>query len=306
MATTPIAAIDIGTNTTLLLVATVDGQNVQVLYEQAEITRLGRGIGTGGGLQAENIERTLDVLRGYVDTARRHGARIVAVGTEGLRRATNSDLFLGPAARILGTAVDVIAGDREAELVFAATVRSFPDEARGAISVIDIGGGSTEFILASADNVVFRRSLPLGSVRLHEQFLHDDPPSNEQCSALETAVQNALGEIPFPPGAALIGTAGTVTTLCAMALSLSTYDPAVVHGHRLPVTSLDLQIQRLANASTADRQSMIGLDPKRADVILAGALLLRAIARVAGVETVIVSDRGVRWGLLFASANSHV
>ncbi|MDZ4695130.1 MAG: Ppx/GppA phosphatase family protein [Deltaproteobacteria bacterium] len=306
MATTPIAAIDIGTNTTLLLIASVDGQAVNVLYEQAEITRLGRGIGNRGDLQAENIERTLNALRGFADIARRHGARIVAVGTEGLRRATNSDHFLVPAERILGTAVEVIPGDREAELVFAATVRSFPDEARGAICVIDIGGGSTEFILATAGNVVFRRSLPLGSVRLHEQFLHDDPPSGAQCEALVTAVQNALGEIRFTPGATLIGTAGTVTTLCAMALSLSTYDPAVVHGHRLPVEALDLQIRRLAHASTTDRQTIIGLDPKRADVILAGALLLRAIVRAASMDSVLVSDRGVRWGLLFETANSPV
>lgn len=302
----PIAAIDIGTNTTLLLVATVDGQNVQVLYEQAEITRLGRGIGIGGGLQAANIAHTLDVLREFSSIAQRYGARIVAVGTEGLRRATNSELFLDPAERILESGVEVISGDREAELVFAATVRSFPEEARGAISVIDIGGGSTEFILASAGKVLFRRSLPLGSVRLHERFLHDDPPSPAQCAALVAYVENALGAIPFTSGAALIGTAGTVTTLCAMSLGLSTYDPTVVHGHKLPVEALDLQIERLVDASTTERQTIIGLDPKRADVILAGALLLRTISKAAGADMVVVSDRGVRWGLLFATANSFV
>jgi len=298
-----IAAIDIGTNTTLLLVATVDGNGVRVLDEQAEITRLGRGIGTGGELQAENIERTLDALRRFADIARRHGARIVAVGTEGLRRAANANRFIEPAEQILGTSVSVIPGDREAELVFTATTRSFPDEARGAMTVIDIGGGSTEFILANAGTVGFRRSLPLGSVRLHEQFLHDDPPTAAQCAALETHVAKTLVDIPFAPGATLIGTAGTVTTLSAMALSLATYDPAVVHGHRLSVTALDDQILRLQRATLHDRKNMVGLDPKRADVVLAGGLLLRSIARAARVEAITVSDRGVRWGLLFAAGD---
>lgn len=303
MAKTPIAAIDIGTNTTLLLVAEVDGANVRVLDEQAEITRLGRGIGKGGDLQTENIHLTLEVLRRFADIAKDHGARIVAVGTEGLRRATNAEQFLQPAERILGTAVSVIPGDREAELVFAATVRSFPEEARGPITVIDIGGGSTEFILANAGVVTFRRSLALGSVRLHEQFLHDDPPTPAQCAALESAVTSALAEIPFAPGAVLIGTAGTVTTLCAMALSLATYDPAVVHGHAMSLTALNAQIERLARASVSDRKNIVGLDPKRADVVLAGGLLLRTIARAAGVDSIRVSDRGVRWGLLFAAGH---
>lgn len=295
-----LATIDIGTNTTLMLVAekTADGTFVPLL-EHAEITRLGRGIGGNGQLQPQNIERTLEVLRDYAAQARRFAAPIAAIGTEGLRRAPNAQVFLQAAHDILGTPVEVITGDREATLTFLAAARSFPRDTAGKCVVIDIGGGSTEIIAAAAGQITLRQSLPLGSVRLTEAFVASDPPTANETLALQQAVAQELVSISLPHNATMVGAAGTVTTLAAMALGLKTYDPTQVHGFKLRLESLDQQVNRLARSTQSEREAMAGLDPRRADVIFAGACLLQALMRHAGVEEILVSDRGIRWGLLF-------
>jgi exopolyphosphatase / guanosine-5'-triphosphate,3'-diphosphate pyrophosphatase len=295
-----VAAIDIGTNTALLLVARVgaDGK-IETLAERAEITRLGRGIGGDGGLGAEGIARTLEALRGYAEIARGHGAKIAAVGTEALRRAPNAAAFLGPAAEILGAPIEVIDGAREAALTFRAVAAAFPDALTGDLVVLDIGGGSTEIVIASRGVVRFEVSLPLGSVRFTEKFIRHDPPQADEMAAVREAVAQAIAAVPFPAaGATLVGVAGTVTSLAAMAESLPSYDPLRVHGYRLSRASLASQIARLAGATQAERERMVGLDPRRADVILSGALILDGLATAAGAPEVRVSDRGIRWGLL--------
>lgn len=308
-----IATIDIGTNTTLLLVARprpgAPAAAAEVLADEAEITRLGRGIGQDGQLGALGIARTLEALQKYADIAAQHGARISAIGTEALRRAPNAAAFLEPASRILGVGIDVITGDREAGLTFRAVAESFPAAvAGGRIAVIDIGGGSTEIIVCAGGVPVFRDSLPLGSVRLHERHIRHDPPTDTEARAVEADVEARLGQargaFDGPPLSLLIGVAGTVTSLAAMAMGLTSYDPARVHGSVLTLDALGAQIQRLATATQAQREKIVGLDPRRADVIFAGALLLRTIARQAGVDAVRVSDRGIRWGLFYERASA--
>ena len=303
-----LCTIDIGTNTTLLLVARVSpGAPPERLEERAEITRLGRGIGAGGALGAEGIARTLAVLREYADVARRHGAKVAAVGTEALRRAPNAAAFLEPAAEILGAPVEVIDGQREAALTFRAVAESFPDALAGALTVIDIGGGSTEIVIATRGVVKHNASLPLGSVRLTERFIRHDPPRPDELAAVADTVDAALAGVPFPVPAAqpvtLVGVAGTVTSLAAMAEALSSYDPARVHGYRLSREALAEQIARLRVGTQAARERIVGLDPRRADVILAGALILERIAMAARVTEVRVSDRGIRWGLVHELAS---
>jgi exopolyphosphatase/guanosine-5'-triphosphate,3'-diphosphate pyrophosphatase len=298
-----LATIDVGTNTTLLLVARVSpGSPPEVLDERAEITRLGRGIGAGGALTAEGIERTLAALRAFSAIARRHEATIAAVGTEALRRAPNATAFLDPAADLLGTPIEVIDGAREAELTFRAVAEAFPQELAGTLTVVDIGGGSTEIVIATGGVPTFNVSLPIGSVRLTERFIRHDPPRLEELAALTGEIDEALTGIPFAgPGAgprALVGVAGTVTSLAAMAEALSSYDPARVHGYRLTASALAEQIARLRVGTQAARERIVGLDPRRADVILAGALILQRLAAAAGAAEVRVSDRGIRWGLL--------
>jgi exopolyphosphatase/guanosine-5'-triphosphate,3'-diphosphate pyrophosphatase len=295
-----LATIDIGTNTTLLLVASAEGQAVEVLADRAEITRLGRGIGQQGALAPEAIARTLAALRDYAAIARQHGAPVAAIGTEALRRASNAAAFLDPAAEILGSEVEVIDGEREAALTFRAVATSFPDAGQGRLVVVDIGGGSTEIVLAADGEVEFRVSLPLGSVRLTEAHVHHDPPTAAEQAAIAAAIDAALAAVPLPRApATLVGVAGTVTSLAAMALELASYDPARVHGYRLSRADLGRQVARLAASTQPERERMIGLDPRRADVIFGGALILDRIATAAGVPEIRVSDRGIRWGLLY-------
>jgi len=298
-----LATIDVGTNTTLLLVGEVAGDGVRVLAERAEITRLGRGIGADGGLGAAGLEHTLAVLSEYAAIARAHGAAIHAIGTEALRRAPNADEFLAPAARILGAAVEVIDGEHEAALTFLAAARSFAEVATGTAVVVDIGGGSTEIIVAQAGRIDCRRSLPLGSVRLTERHIRNDPALPAELAAIEAEIAERLSGVPFPaPPLALVGTAGTVTSLAAMSLGLASYDPQLVHGHRLTLAALEREITRLRSATQAERERMPGLDPRRADVILAGACILRQIAAAARASEILVNDRGIRWGLLYERA----
>ncbi len=299
-----LATVDVGTNTTLLLIAEgTDAASLKVLADRAEITRLGRGIGRDGRLGAEGIASTLAVLGEYAATARAQGAPLVAVGTEALRRAPNADDFLDPAARILGAPVEVIDGEREAELTFAAASASFPKIAQASVAVVDIGGGSTEVIVSERGQVRSRVSLPLGSVRLTERHLRSDPARPEEIAALVADVDQGLRDV-SPRGSAgeplmLVGTAGTVTTLCAMTLQLASYDASRVHGYRLAQADLEAQIQRLAGSTQAERERMAGLDPRRADVILAGAYILHGITRRLGASALLVNDRGIRWGLLY-------
>ena len=219
-----------------------------------------------------------------------------------MRRAPNSAAFLEPAAEILGTPIEVIDGAREAALTFRAVADAFPAALAGALTVVDIGGGSTEIVIAAGGEVTFNVSLPLGSVRLTERFVHHDPPRLDEIAAITAAVDAALAGVPFPgPGtvpATLVGVAGTVTSLAAMAEALVSYDPARVHGYRLSQEALAEQIARLRVGTQAARERIIGLDPRRADVILAGALILQRIAAAAGVAEIQVSDRGIRWGLM--------
>ena len=298
-----LATIDIGTNTTLLLVARLSAcGSLELVAERAEITRLGRGIGVGGVLGAEGIARTLAALREFVSVARRHQAKIAAIGTEALRRAPNRAAFLDPAAEILGSPIEVIDGAREAALTVQAVSDAFPAALAGALTVVDIGGGSTEIVIAVGGEVRFNVSLPLGSVRLTERYVRHDPPRLDEIAAITAAVDAALAGVPFPaPGTTpvtLVGVAGTVTSLAAMAEALVSYDPARVHGYRLSQEALAEQIARLRVGTQAARERIIGLDPRRADVILAGALILQRIVAAARVGELQVSDRGIRWGLM--------
>lgn len=303
-----IATIDVGTNTTLLLVARPrpgrPPADAEVLAEAAEITRLGRGIGGDGRLGAEGMARTLAALERYRAIARTHGATIAAIGTEALRRAPNAGEFLTEAAQRLGVPIDVIDGEREAALTFGAVAASFPAEvAAGRAMVVDIGGGSTEVVVSAAGAVTFRRSLPIGSVRMHERHVRHDPPTEAETGAItadvDAALDTAAEAFTGPAPDLLVGVAGTVTSLAAMSMNLQTYDPARVHGSRLTRPALEAQVARLARATQEQRERMAGLDPKRADVILAGALILLALVNRTRVAEVRVSDRGIRWGLFY-------
>lgn len=299
-----LAMIDCGTNTVLLLVADVHpGQRPTAVEERIEITRLGEGLDRSGVLKEEAMQRTLSALQQHAQAARALGAeRLVAVGTESLRAARNGADFLSRAAAA-GLPLRVVSGDEEARLSWQAVAGSLPLAEGAQRSVLDIGGGSTELIVgqggppgAPARPSEFR-SVPIGSVRLTERLLHHDPPTPGETQALIETIDQAIAALPQQAGE-LCAVAGTVTTLAAISLGMDPYDPLRIEGLRLPLDTLSELVSSLGAMPLGARRGLRGLDPRRADVIYAGAMILLRVALRAGVAEVVISDRGVRWGIL--------
>lgn len=296
------ATIDIGTNSVLLLVAdrAPDGRFVPVL-ERAEITRLGRGVDKTRSLSMEGMEATLDVLTAFANEARALGAEGIAVSaTSAARDAENGSVFMTAAKVRAGVTVEIISGELEAQLSFSSAFMDFEREVEGPLLVIDIGGGSTEFIYGErAGRVAFRHSFDVGSVRMTERFVHSDPVSPADRAAVEAHLRATFAALPSPPaGAELVGVAGTVTTLYTVRHQIDPYDASRVQGGTLTLVELEALANQLCRLPLDERRALPGLQPKRADVIPAGALILLEALRALRVTHCRVSDRGVRWGLL--------
>jgi exopolyphosphatase/guanosine-5'-triphosphate,3'-diphosphate pyrophosphatase len=294
------ATVDIGTNSVLLLVAERDSNGLfHPIAERMEITRLGRGVDRTGALSEEALADTLSALRAFADEARALGATsIAATATSAARDATNGQELIRRAAA-LGVPVEIIGGEREAQLSYAAVAFDFaPRDER--IAVIDIGGGSTEFIVGQGPQVSFRRSINVGSVRLTERYVEGDPPTAESIARVDAALGEALTIVPrVDAGVRVVGIAGTFTTMAAIARGVEPYDPERIHGLELSVAELDRVGEQLARLPLSQRQHLPGLSPKRADVIVAGARLAARSVRALGVDRVTIGDRGVRWGYLY-------
>lgn len=297
-----VATIDVGTNTVLLLVAERgQGGSFRAVAERMELTRLGEGVDRSHRLAPAAVERTVAAIGSFAALARSLGASaLVITATSAARDAKNGHEFLERARLAAGASVEILSGDEEAALVYEASRWDF---AKGGepLAVMDIGGGSTELVYGSQGAVSFRRSLDLGAVRLTERCLPSDPPTTDELEALRAQVRGALEGVPSPPkGATLVGIAGTVTTLCALHLGLSAYDGSLVHGKRLRASEIQALAARLAAVDLQRRKRFPGLPEKRADVIVAGAELAAAVMAHLGFEELVVSDRGLRWGLLHA------
>ncbi|MBI2894458.1 MAG: Ppx/GppA family phosphatase [Deltaproteobacteria bacterium] len=292
-----IAAIDIGTNSVLMTIAEGSADNPRVLADRATVTRLGEGVDQSGKLTPEAILRTLDVLKKYAEEAKAVGARIFAVSTSATRDAENSRVFLEPASAFLGSDVEIIDGKREAELTFRGSLSgiAFP----GAVTVVDIGGGSTEIVRGEAGKVIESTSLNIGSVRLTERHLKSDPPTDQEMEALDRNLTAVIEGSSVQPTAPLVGIAGTVTTLAAVSRKMIDYDGAEVHGTRLMTEEVREMIAGFRAVRKSDRPARFpGLTSGRADVIIAGAQILLRLAERARTSQITVSDRGVRWGIL--------
>jgi exopolyphosphatase/guanosine-5'-triphosphate,3'-diphosphate pyrophosphatase len=305
-----VAAIDIGTNSVLLLIAEPRGGTLEALIERATITRLGEDVDARRALAPEAARRTLTCLESYARELRAFGVEhVAAVGTSALRDAAGGAEFLDQAEALLGVRPRVISGREEAELTFHGSLSGLTTPP-GAICVFDVGGGSTEIIRGrSADGakntVEHAISLDIGSVRLFERHVRHDPPLPEEMARLDADIESALAAAgAADPDAGLVGVAGTVTTLVAIELGLPSYDSARVHGFTLTRAAADALAARLATLTLAERRELAGLEPKRADVIVVGAAIVRSVLAWSGRAGLVVSDRGVRWGLAERLSNS--
>jgi exopolyphosphatase/guanosine-5'-triphosphate,3'-diphosphate pyrophosphatase len=308
---TRVAAIDCGTNSIRLLVADVpaDGAHTDLL-RRMEVVRLGQGVDATGRLAPDAIERTRKVLAEYADQARDLGATAVRMAaTSATRDAANRRDFEDMVVDTLGQTPDVITGREEAELSFLGATASL-DAAAAAhgnpppsppFLVVDIGGGSTEFVLGDDAGVRAAHSVDIGCVRLTERHLHDDPPTADQVRRAEDDIRAALAdvraEVPVDEAASLIGLAGSVTTVAALALELPAYDADAIHGSRIAADAVRMVTADLLAATRSTRAALPVMHPGRVDVIGAGALILRLVMDEFGLGEVVVSEHDILDGI---------
>jgi exopolyphosphatase/guanosine-5'-triphosphate,3'-diphosphate pyrophosphatase len=286
-----VGVVDLGTNSTRLLVADVDGDRVDEVSRHTVITRLGEGVDERRKLLPLPVARVRNALSDYRRELEQLVAeRVLAIGTSAIRDAENGEAFLGEIEWSYGFATRLLSGDEEAELTRRGVTngRAVDDDTL----VLDVGGGSTELITAAE-----RTSIDVGSVRLTERHLRSDPPTREE---LEVAAQAVRDELPPLDPRDAIGVAGTITTLAA--LELDGYDPERVHGHRLTREAVDSLLARLASLPLAERRELPGLEPERAPVIVGGAIVVREVLERYGLDGLEASERDLLHGAALEAA----
>ncbi len=294
------AVIDVGTNSIKFHVGErQDDGSWRAVIDRAEITRLGEGVGEGGEIAPEALDRTIAAIEGMGVEARESGAlAIAAVGTAGLRAASNRDAVVAAIRARTGVTVEVIPGEEESRLAYLA-VQTGLAAAAGRLVVFDTGGGSTQFTFGQGDRVEDRFSVPVGAVRYTEGFGLADAVTQSVLDDARAAIAADLTSIddrPVPE--ALVAMGGAVTNIAAVKHGLAVYDPEVVQGTVLDRSEIERQIELYRSQDAAGRRSIVGLQPKRADVILAGACIVGVVMDKLGQESLTVSDRGLRHGLL--------
>jgi len=305
---TRVAAIDCGTNSIRLLVADidVDAGTLRDVDRRMEIVRLGQGVDRTGRFAPDALERTMDACRRYADVVRATGAeRVRFVATSASRDVSNRDEFEAGVRGALGVEPEVVTGDEEAALSFAGATRELAGSVPEPVLVVDIGGGSTEFVLGS-EAVRAARSVDIGCVRMTERHLHSDPPTASEVAAaradIEAAISLAQETVPLEVARTLVGLAGSVTTLAAMALDLPSYQPERIHHAWVTAVDVRLMSERLLAMNHDARAALPYMHPGRVDVIGAGALVLAAILDRVPVTEVVVSEHdildGIAWSLV--------
>ncbi|HEX5088527.1 MAG TPA: Ppx/GppA phosphatase family protein [Nocardioides sp.] len=298
----PVAAIDCGTNTIRLLV----GAMPDVEVRESRIVRLGQGVDATGRLSDAALARTFGALDDYAATIREHGAtRVRLCATSAVRDAANGEVFVRGVEERLGVSPDILTGAEEAALAFDGAVRNLTGPAPEPVLVIDIGGGSTELVLGSGDRTVeAAHSMDIGSVRLHERHLHRDPPTGSEVAACVADIEAHLDAAPVPIGDArtVVGVAGSNLTIAAGVLDLPGYDRAAIDQARLATPDVAAYVERLVAMTVDERRALPYMNPGRADVIGAGALILVRVLARAHVATMVASESdildGIAWSLV--------
>jgi exopolyphosphatase/guanosine-5'-triphosphate,3'-diphosphate pyrophosphatase len=302
-----VAVIDMGTNSTRLLVADIEGGRVRELERRSTVTRLGRGVDTSAQLSMEAIEDVCEAVAGYIAIYEElEPDRVVAVATSAARDSENSGAFIGELRERFALSASVLDGDEEARLTYLGACAGRPAAER--TLVIDIGGGSTELIVGSGVDIAFHASLQAGTVRHSERYLPDDPPTQSELERLADDVRGLIdAEL---SGHAIararegIAVAGTPTSLAAMDLHLEPYDPEVVQGHRLSLGAIQRMCSELAAVPLAERLAVTGLHPDRAPTIVAGVVILIQAMRAFGLSEIEVSEHDILYGAALEAARA--
>jgi exopolyphosphatase/guanosine-5'-triphosphate,3'-diphosphate pyrophosphatase len=294
------AVIDVGTNSVKLHVGERHaGDAWRTIVDRAEVTRLGEGLRESGTIQPQPLRRTVEAIVEMVAEARRAGAaEIAAVATAGMRIASNAGELVEAVRERCGVGVEVISGEQEARLAYLAATAEL-DVGTGLLAVFDTGGGSTEFTFGRARRVEERFSVDVGAAPLTERFGLAGPVSEEQLAAAFAAIAGELDRLDGRrPPSKLVGLGGALTNLAAVRHRLAAYDADVVHGTVLDLAEIDRQIDLYRRRTADQRREIVGLQPKRAEVILAGACVVRTVLDKLGCDELTVSDRGLRHGLI--------
>lgn len=295
---TQYAVVDVGTNSVKLTVGDRRDDVPDIEHDRAVVTRLGEGLADDGVLGPEPMRRTADAISRLVADVRRQGpAEVVAVGTAGLRQAPNRDEFLDLVLARCGLVVEVISGPEEARLAYRAAVSTLLDVA-GSLLVFDSGGGSSQFTFGRPDAIQEQFSLDVGAVRFTDRFALDRAVPRATVGDALLAIESELAAVAERPSADLvIGIGGTATNLAAVSRALPAYDPDLVHGTVVDLAEIDRQIELYRSRPADERRRIPGLQPARAEVILAGACIVRTILTTTGQDALTVSDRGLRHGV---------
>ncbi|MGE5272267.1 MAG: Ppx/GppA family phosphatase [Verrucomicrobiota bacterium] len=294
------AVLDVGTNSVKFHIAelTPDG-TWRTLVDRAEVTRLGEGLDDTGRLDAEPVRRTAEAIAAMVQEAREHGVeRIAAVGTAGLRIASNAADLIDSVRAATGVEIEVISGDEEARLAYLAVRAGLP-EGGGSLVVFDTGGGSSQFTFGHDDQIEERFSVNVGAARFTERYGLDRAVSGDVVAEAMSGIAAELDRLDGRPAPdRLVGMGGAVTNITAVNHELAAYDPEVVQGAVLDAAEIDRQIELYRTRSADERRRITGLQPNRAEVILAGACIVRTVMSKLGSGSLTVSDRGLRHGVL--------
>jgi exopolyphosphatase/guanosine-5'-triphosphate,3'-diphosphate pyrophosphatase len=300
-----VAVIDIGSNSTRLLVADVEDGRVTPIDRRSTVTRLGRGVDLSGRLAAEAIEAACAAVDPYVATMQELGAeRVDAIATSAVRDAANGGAFIAELRERFALSARVLDGDEEARLTYiGATSEHFPEVPT---VVIDIGGGSTELIVGEGREIEWHVSLQAGVVRHSERHLVSDPPTPAELDALAGDLRGLIdaATVEAPAATAGIAVAGTPTSLAAIELELDPYDPKRVHGHVLELPNIQRMLSTLASAPLSRRAEIPGLHPDRAPTIVAGVVTLVEVMRAFDLERITVSEHDILYGAAIALSDS--
>ncbi len=298
-----IATIDIGTNSTRLLICDVSDCAVNQILKLGRVTRLGRGVKRSGYLSREGMERTIETLKEFKALVQKYNVeKVVVATTEATRLAANAEEFLSR-VRELGFEIEVLSDREEAELVFNANIKAFSPSDKA--MTVDLGGGSTEVVYGDRETIHYLESLKFGVVTLYEEFIGTEPPKEEELQSMGgfirkelMRVRSALPSLEFEAYA--VG--GTITSVVAMEERMTVYDPEKVHGYRVTRETIERWYRKLVSIPLSERRRIVGLEENRADVIVPGVAFFRVFCEVFEKESLTVSELGLLYGLALREA----